>query len=209
LTARGRHLDLDRIKTIFGDKKRPHYDKRKKNPTRWGVVVETPAYDVTIFKIHYGKMTLKIYSKGEHVLRIEVIVHNTREYRWGRSLRLSRNSRQAQGHSGKIPERCRLHQRLLQIGIRAAARRLPHQETPSQRNGPQDRKVTAIRTPSGGTALPHCPAGPAPEDHPPLTRRQHPAEAGRKTSPSNAGDHHYENLRIGMRSLFTELGIAA
>ncbi len=79
-------LDLDRIKTIFGDKKRPHYDKRKKNPTRWGVVVETPAYDMTIFKVHYGKMTLKIYTKGERVLRIEVIVHNTRDYRWGRSL---------------------------------------------------------------------------------------------------------------------------
>ncbi len=49
-------------------------------------MVETPAYDVTIFKVHYGKMTLKIYTKGERVLRIEVIVHNTREYRWGRSL---------------------------------------------------------------------------------------------------------------------------
>ena len=79
-------LDLDRIKTIFGDKNRPHYDKRKRNPTRWGVVVETPTYDLTVFKVHYGKMTLKIYTKGERVLRIEVIVHNTREYRWGRSL---------------------------------------------------------------------------------------------------------------------------
>jgi hypothetical protein len=79
-------LNLDRIKTIFGDKNRPHYDKRKKNPTRWGVVVEKPTYDVTIFKVHYGKMTLKIYTKGERVLRIEVIVHNTKEYRWGRSL---------------------------------------------------------------------------------------------------------------------------
>jgi DNA-binding transcriptional ArsR family regulator len=79
-------LNLDRVRTIFGDKKRPHYDKRKKNPTRWGVVVETPAYDVTIFKVHYGKMTLKIYTKGERVLRIEVILHNAREYRWGRSL---------------------------------------------------------------------------------------------------------------------------
>ena len=28
----------------------------------------------------------KVYTKGEHVLRIKVIVHNTREYRWGRSL---------------------------------------------------------------------------------------------------------------------------
>ena len=79
-------LDLDRVKTMFGDKKRPHYYKRKKNPTRWGVVVETPAYDVTIFKIHCDKMTLKIYTKGERVLRIEVIVHNTKSYRWGRSL---------------------------------------------------------------------------------------------------------------------------
>jgi hypothetical protein len=28
--------DLDRIKTIFGDKHRPHRDPRKKNPPRWG-----------------------------------------------------------------------------------------------------------------------------------------------------------------------------
>jgi len=79
-------LDLDRIKTIFGDKHRPHRDTRKKNPTRWGVVVETPTYDLTVFKVHYGKMTLKIYTKGERVLRVEVIVHNAKEYRWGRSL---------------------------------------------------------------------------------------------------------------------------
>jgi hypothetical protein len=79
-------LDLDRVKTIFGDRKRPHRSTRKKNPTRRGVVVETPACDVTVFKVHYGKMTLKIYSKGERVLRIEVIVHNTKEYRRGRSL---------------------------------------------------------------------------------------------------------------------------
>ena len=31
-------------------------------------------------------MTLKIYTKGERVLRAEVIVHNTRAYRWGRPL---------------------------------------------------------------------------------------------------------------------------
>ena len=79
-------LDLDRIKTIFGDKNRPPYHQRKKNPTRWGVGVETPPYDLTIFKVPYGQMTLKIYTQGARVLRVEVIVHNTREYRWGRSL---------------------------------------------------------------------------------------------------------------------------
>jgi hypothetical protein len=32
-----------------------------------------------VFKVHYGHLTLKIYTKGERVLRIEAIVHNTKE----------------------------------------------------------------------------------------------------------------------------------
>ena len=73
-------------------------------------MVETPAYDLTIFKVHYGKMTLKIYTKGERVLRIEVIVHNTKEYRWGRSLPcFPEIVTRLQAHSGKIPERGWLH----------------------------------------------------------------------------------------------------
>ena len=40
-------------------------------------MVETPTYDLTVFKVHYGAMTLKIYTKGARVLRVEVIVHNT------------------------------------------------------------------------------------------------------------------------------------
>jgi hypothetical protein len=44
------------------------------------------AYDLTIFKLHCGKLTLKIYTKGERVLRIEAIAHNTLELRSGRSL---------------------------------------------------------------------------------------------------------------------------
>jgi hypothetical protein len=39
-----------------------------------------------VFKVHYGKLTLKIYTKGERVLRIEVIAHNTKELPCGRSL---------------------------------------------------------------------------------------------------------------------------
>ena len=75
------------MRTIFGDQKqKAHYDQRKKNPTRWGVVVETPAYAVTICKVHYGKITLQIYPKGERVLRSQVMVHNAGEYRWGRWL---------------------------------------------------------------------------------------------------------------------------
>ena len=68
-------LDLKSIKKIFGYKRRP---KKKSKKPRWEIVVEKPTYDLTVFKIHCDQSTLKIYSKGERVLRIEVIVHNAR-----------------------------------------------------------------------------------------------------------------------------------
>jgi hypothetical protein len=79
-------LDLKTIKTILGYKHRPKYRKRKNKSAEWEVAVERPTYDLTIFKLHCGKLTLKIYTKGERVLRIEVIVHNTKELNCGRSL---------------------------------------------------------------------------------------------------------------------------
>jgi hypothetical protein len=59
---------------------------RKKRAAEWEVAVETPAYDLTIFKLHCAGLTLKVYSKGERVLRIETIAHNTRELGCGRAL---------------------------------------------------------------------------------------------------------------------------
>jgi hypothetical protein len=57
-------LNLNRVKTIFGAKNRPQHRRRHRNPTRWGVVVETPTYDLTVVKVHYGKMTLKSIPKA-------------------------------------------------------------------------------------------------------------------------------------------------
>jgi hypothetical protein len=79
-------LDLKTIKTILGYKHRPKYRARKKRSAEWEVAVERPTYDLTIFKLHCGKLTLKIYTKGERVLRIETIAHNTQELDCGRSL---------------------------------------------------------------------------------------------------------------------------
>src|SRR5438034_9156865 len=79
-------LDLKTIKTILGYKHRPKNRRRTKRSAEWEVAVERPTYDLTIFKLHCGKLTLKIYTKGERVLRIEVVVHNTKELRCGRSL---------------------------------------------------------------------------------------------------------------------------
>ena len=78
-------LTIKSLKTIFGVKCRPHRDRKDKAP-RLEVVVETPAYDLTIFKLHFGKLTLQVYTKGERVLRFEAIVHNTKELRCGRLL---------------------------------------------------------------------------------------------------------------------------
>src|SRR5213592_2789225 len=67
-------------------KHRPKIRKRKNKSAEWEIGVEKPTYDLTIFKLHCGKLTLKIYTKGELVLRIEVFVHNTEQLRCGRSL---------------------------------------------------------------------------------------------------------------------------
>lgn len=78
-------LDLKRLKTIFGAKGRPH-QIRKGNPPRLEATVERPRYDLTIFKLHFDKLTVKAYSKGERVLRFEAVVHNTQQLRLGRLL---------------------------------------------------------------------------------------------------------------------------
>jgi hypothetical protein len=77
-------LDIKAVKTIFGRKHRPAKKRRNGERPRLELVVERPVYDLTVFKIHYGKLTAKMYSKGEHVLRIEAIAHNTKDLRCGK-----------------------------------------------------------------------------------------------------------------------------
>jgi hypothetical protein len=75
-------LDIKTVKTILGAKQRP----QRKSKTRWQITVETPEYNLTLFKIHAGILTLKMYTKGERVLRCEVIVHNVRKLRQGNGM---------------------------------------------------------------------------------------------------------------------------
>jgi hypothetical protein len=73
-----RRMDLRTVKTILGYQRRPRYRPRRgKHAPTWEVTVERPVYDLTIFKLHAGRLTLKIYTKGERVLRIEAMAHNT------------------------------------------------------------------------------------------------------------------------------------
>jgi hypothetical protein len=72
-----RRLDIKSLKTIFGWKSRPFNRKHKKSSFQ--VRIERPLYNLTVIKITDGIMIVKMYDKGERVLRIEVTCNNARE----------------------------------------------------------------------------------------------------------------------------------
>lgn len=76
-------LDVKRLTTLFGSKHRPHISKKDKRPPIQ-TTIEKPTYDLTVFKLHFGKQTLKIYDKGERVLRIEAVAHNIKDLKCGK-----------------------------------------------------------------------------------------------------------------------------
>lgn len=79
-------MDLRTVKTILGYRRRPRYRPRRGKVPMWEVAVERPVYDLTIFKLQGRRLTLKIYTKGERVLRIEAMAHNTQAVHRHRSL---------------------------------------------------------------------------------------------------------------------------
>jgi hypothetical protein len=91
-------LDIPKLRTMFGAKQRPRTPGGLS--PRVAAVIETPSYNLTIFKLRFGALTLKGYTKGEHVLRFEAVCHNTRALKVGRAL----------GRFGDIVER--LHRML-------------------------------------------------------------------------------------------------
>jgi hypothetical protein len=75
-------LRIKTVKKLFGCRPRRKAGRKPKCE----VVVERPVYDLTIFKVHFGRLTLKMYTKGERVLRIEAIAHNTPDLGCGKIL---------------------------------------------------------------------------------------------------------------------------
>jgi DNA-binding transcriptional ArsR family regulator len=78
-------LDVPQLRTIFGAKQRPRQTRRRDEP-RLAMVVETLEYGLSVYKAHFGNLTLKTYTKSEHVLRFEAVVHNTRDLGCGRMI---------------------------------------------------------------------------------------------------------------------------
>jgi hypothetical protein len=78
------HLDLREIRTIFG-KGRHALDAEGDSRVR-SELARRPQYGLTVFKLDFGRLSLKAYTKGERVLRFETIAHNTEELACGRVL---------------------------------------------------------------------------------------------------------------------------
>src|SRR6266545_2897234 len=237
--TRGR-LDVPRLRTLFGAKARPHRDRT--SSSRIEAVVETPRYDLTLFKVHFGNLTLKAYTKGEHVLRFEAIVHNTRDLGCGRVLaRFPQIITRLQG----MVERFLTTLDCLDTAFVPddTLDRLP---LPSQvgttRIGGVDLNKPRIRAalaavlalaalPTGFTVAQLAAkiqqmTGQTDGDYTsrqaaydlkklrdqvirPILAGVRVPRRGRKPKTWTRADQHYETLRIEMRALFTDLGIAA
>lgn len=77
-------LNIKTVRTIFGHKNRPCRKQILSEQQRFEVAVEKPVYDLTVFKINHKRLTVKMYSKGARVLRIEAVAHNTADLRVGK-----------------------------------------------------------------------------------------------------------------------------
>ncbi len=77
-------LDVPKIRSVFGAAQRPRRTRHSSSTIE--AAIETPTYDLTVFKLHFGRLTGKAYTKGERVLRFEAIAHNTAELRCGRMI---------------------------------------------------------------------------------------------------------------------------
>ena len=80
-----RLLDVGKVRTIFGWKARPRHHWGAKG-LRHERVVEESVHDLTVLKIHFRRLSLKMYDKGERVLRVEATAHHTKDLRCGRRL---------------------------------------------------------------------------------------------------------------------------
>ena len=82
-------LDIKALKTIFGVRHRQPRRKQRAGRSEPEVSKEVERVgpcDVTVFKVRWDKLVLKIYDKGQRVLRVEVKALNTAALKVGKVL---------------------------------------------------------------------------------------------------------------------------
>jgi hypothetical protein len=56
-------LDVPKIRTIFGTAQRPRRTRKRSSAIE--AAIETPTFDLTVFKLHFGRLTGKAYTKDD------------------------------------------------------------------------------------------------------------------------------------------------
>lgn len=85
-------LDVALLKTIFGSRQRPRIKLAKRDRQRGCRAAEVSRevnrleHDLTVFKVHWDKRTLKLYDKGARLLRAELVIHNAKALKRRRQL---------------------------------------------------------------------------------------------------------------------------
>ena len=86
-------MDVERLKTIFGSRQRPRIkiakardQQRGRRAAEVSREVRRLEHDLTVMKIDWDKRTLKLYDKGERLLRLEMVVHNAKALKRRRGL---------------------------------------------------------------------------------------------------------------------------
>jgi hypothetical protein len=57
-------LDVPLLRTLFGAYRHPRQTSRRVAGPRLAIVLETPEYDLTVFKLHFGILTLRRIPKA-------------------------------------------------------------------------------------------------------------------------------------------------
>src|SRR6266704_1637854 len=194
-------LDVPTLRTMFGAKRRPGANGTPDLSPKLAVVIETPRWDLTLFKVHFGLLTLKGYTKGERVLRFEAVAHNTKQLGCGRTLdKFPTIVTRLAG----MTERFTTTLDCVDVGF-IPDHTLDDLPAPSRigvtRAGGVDLNKTRTRAALAALLTLRDPIlGPI------LAGIRSP-RMGRKPAHWNQIDRHYETLRVGMHTLFDHLGI--
>jgi hypothetical protein len=82
ITLTRTHFDIKSLSTILGKSRRSPYHKSNRPEIR----IEKPDYNLTVFKIQFSGIMLKLYDKGERILRAEVVVHKSKAFKTKRAI---------------------------------------------------------------------------------------------------------------------------
>ena len=157
-------LDIPMVRTLFGSKGRPHRPGNDLSP-RQAVVIEKPRWNLTIFKVHFGHLTLE----GVHQRRTRPALRGDRASHQTARLRpqtgqVPADHHPADRHGRPLHQHARLRRARLPArrDPRPAAHPLAARRNPGRRDRPQHAPGSGPRSPQRSPSRSLRPGSPSP-----------------------------------------------